>query len=74
MQEQAVSGRPGRAAREIVTIDSEQRVIAAARIMTENNVGCLVVVNDQGRLVGVVDGEVVTWFDGTPNPSAPRCW
>ena len=37
-----------------ITVSLEESVIKAARIMAENKIGCVIVVNDEGKPVGIV--------------------
>ena len=37
-----------------ITVSLEESVIKAARIMAENKIGCVIVVNDDGKPVGIV--------------------
>lgn len=55
---------------DVVTISMNARVTMAAQIMHQNRVGCLVVVDDDGDLVGVVsERDILTWVSAA-SPSS----
>ena len=52
----------------VITIHAEQRVSSAARVMTDNHVGCLVVVDGQEAMVGIVtERDILRWV-GNASP------
>ena len=54
----------------LVTILGQERVFTAAKVMEQNGVGCLAVVDPQGRLAGVVsERDILRWVSNA-SPSS----
>jgi CBS domain-containing protein len=62
------AGRP----QEVVTILQHERVSEAARRMYENRIGCLVVVDDGGCLVGIISERDILGWVGKATPETYR--
>ena len=56
----------------VVTVYQHQRVVEAAQIMQENRVGCLVVVDDQEKMVGVLSERDVLKWVASASPTSFR--
>jgi len=50
---------------EIVAVSVDTRVTKAAQVMNQNRVGCLVVVDEAGKLAGIVsERDILRWVSG----------
>lgn len=56
--------------RSIITIDAKESVLTAARLMKQSEVGCLLVVNDDGTLSGILTGRDLVMKVLAPNKPA----
>lgn len=62
MDEQSCTEIEAFGPREVVTIRQNELVLQAARLMWAEGVGCLAVVDDSGRLIGIVsERDIVKW-------------